>query len=133
MARLAGISIAEVLRDRIRVASDFAASHGLILVLKGSRTLIAAPDGEVYINPTGNSGMASGGTGDILTGLIAGLLAQKRDDPLAAAIAAVYLHGLAGDMAAARIGTRAMIASDMIAHLGDAFVEVGGAAERLAR
>jgi len=133
MARLAGISIADVLRDRLAVASGFAAGHSLILVLKGSRTLIAAPDGQVYVNPTGNSGMATGGTGDVLTGFIAGLLAQKRDRPLEATIAAVYLHGLAGDIAASRTGTRAMIASDIIAHLGDAFLEAGGPAERLTR
>jgi hydroxyethylthiazole kinase-like uncharacterized protein yjeF len=133
MARLAGIKIGEVLQDRVHVASDFAARHSLILVLKGSRTLIAAPDGQVYVNPTGNAGMATGGTGDVLTGFIAGLLAQKIDDPLGAAIAAVYLHGLAGDIAASQIGARAMIASDITAHLGDAFIEAGGPAERLIR
>ena len=130
MARLTGTSIDEVLRDRVRAARDFATRHGCILVLKGSRTLTAAPDGEVYVNPTGNAGMATGGTGDVLTGMLAGLLAQKPDDPLGAAIAAVYLHGLAGDLAAARFGTRAMIATDMIAHFGEAFIRVGGDAER---
>ncbi|HLG13034.1 MAG TPA: NAD(P)H-hydrate dehydratase [Blastocatellia bacterium] len=131
MARLVGKPIPDVLADRVKVAGDFARSHALILVLKGSRTLIAAPDGEVYVNPTGNAGMATGGTGDVLTGIIAGLLAQKPDDPLGAAIAAVYLHGLAGDIAASRVGIRAMIATDITAYLGDAFIEVGGELERV--
>jgi hydroxyethylthiazole kinase-like uncharacterized protein yjeF len=133
MARLAGIKIGEVLQDRVHAASDFAARHSVILVLKGNRTLIAAPDGQVYVNPTGNAGMATGGTGDVLTGFIAGLLGQKIDDPLGAAIAGVYLHGLAGDIAASQIGARAMIASDITAHLCDAFMEAGGPAERLIR
>ncbi|HJQ23865.1 MAG TPA: NAD(P)H-hydrate dehydratase [Blastocatellia bacterium] len=130
MARLTGKTIDDVIHHRVEVARDFAAAHQVILVLKGSRTLIAAPDAEVYVNPTGNAGMATGGTGDVLTGVIAGLLAQKPDDPLAATIAAVYLHGLAGDLAATRFGTRAMIATDITAHLGEAFIRVGGEAER---
>jgi ADP-dependent NAD(P)H-hydrate dehydratase / NAD(P)H-hydrate epimerase len=130
MARLVSKPIADVVRNRVDIARAFAADHGVILVLKGSRTVIASPDGQVYINPTGNSGMATGGTGDVLTGIIAGLLAQKRDDPLAAVIAGVYLHGLAGDIAAASTGTRALIASDISAHLSDAFIRVGGEKER---
>jgi len=130
MARLTGKTISDILHNRVEAAREFATLHGVILILKGSRTLIAAPDGEVYVNPTGNPGMATGGTGDVLTGIIAGLLAQKRDEPLAATIAAVYLHGLAGDLAAARLGTRAMIATDIITHLGEAFIRVGGKAER---
>ncbi|MFY9608957.1 MAG: NAD(P)H-hydrate dehydratase [Blastocatellia bacterium] len=133
MSRLAGKSVAEVLRNRIEIAREFATSHGVILVLKGSGTLIAEAEGEVYVNPTGNSGMATGGSGDVLTGMIAGLLAQKLDDPLGATIAAVYLHGLAGDIAASRLGTRAMIASDITSCLGDAFIEIGGEGERLER
>ncbi|HKP13041.1 MAG TPA: NAD(P)H-hydrate dehydratase [Blastocatellia bacterium] len=133
MARLTGKAISDILRNRVELAREFAASHAVILVLKGSRTLVAAPDGEVYVNPTGNAGMATGGTGDVLTGIVAGLLAQKPDDPLAATIAAVYLHGLAGDLAAAKFGIRAMIATDIIAHLGEAFIRVGGEAERFSR
>jgi len=133
MARLAGKSIPEILSNRIEVAREFATANQLIVVLKGSRSLVAAPRGEVYINPTGNSGMATGGTGDVLTGIIAGLLAQKPDDPLAATISAVYLHGLAGDIAASRRGTRAMVASDISHHLGDAFIEAGGEQERTDR
>lgn len=133
MARLTEKTVEETLRNRVEIAREFASTHNLILVLKGSRSLIAAPDGEVYINPTGNPGMATGGTGDVLTGMIAGLMAQKPTDPLGATIAAVYLHGLAGDIAASRTSTRAMIASDISSCLGDAFIEVGGQSERLDR
>lgn len=133
MARLTGESIADVVKNRIEIARGFAEAHSVILVLKGSRTLIAAPDGEVYINPTGNAGMATGGTGDVLTGIIAGLLAQKIDDAPGATIAAVYLHGLAGDIAASQVGTRAMIASDIAIKLGEAFIKTGGDAETLIR
>jgi NAD(P)H-hydrate epimerase len=133
MARLTGRTVAEVIRSRVDIAREFATAHKAVVVLKGSRTLIAAPDGEVYVNPTGNSAMATGGTGDVLTGVIAALVAQKRDDPLGAAIAAVYLHGLAGDIAASQLGTRAMIASDISARLGDAFIEAGGDEERFIR
>ncbi|MEW6210328.1 MAG: NAD(P)H-hydrate dehydratase [Acidobacteriota bacterium] len=133
MARLMGKTTEEVLRDRVEIARHFATNHNLILVLKGSRSLVAAPTGEVYINPTGNAGMATAGAGDVLTGVIAGLMAQKTDDPLGATIAAVYLHGLAGDIAASRAGVRAMIASDISRCLGDAFTQVGGERERLDR
>ena len=133
MARLVGKSIPEVIANRIEMAREFATGHGVILVLKGSRTVVASPDGEVYINPTGNAGMATGGTGDVLTGIIAGLLAQNRDDVVGATIAAVYLHGLAGDLAAAQLGMRAMIASDITARLGQAFIEVGGDPEKPGR
>ncbi|HWP43211.1 MAG TPA: NAD(P)H-hydrate dehydratase, partial [Blastocatellia bacterium] len=133
MARMCGKPVADVVRNRVEVAREFATAHQAILVLKGSRTLIAEPGGEVYVNPTGNSGMATGGTGDVLTGVIAALIAQKPDDPLGATMAAVYLHGLAGDIAASKLGTRAMVASDISAHLGDAFIEAGGDGERLIR
>jgi hydroxyethylthiazole kinase-like uncharacterized protein yjeF len=131
MARLTGRPISYIVRNRADVARDFAVRNCLIVILKGSRTVVAGPDGEVYVNPTGNSGMATGGTGDVLTGIVVGLLAQKVDDPIGAAIAAVYLHGLAGDIAASRVGARAMIASDIVEHLGDAFLETGGEGERL--
>lgn len=133
MARLAAKPTAEILRNPIDVARSFAVDRRVILVLKGSPTLVAAPDGQVYVSRTGNAGMATGGTGDVLTGMIASFIAQRPNDPLAATIAAVYLHGLAGDLAAARAGTRAMIASDITAHLGEAFVSVGGDAERFVR
>jgi ADP-dependent NAD(P)H-hydrate dehydratase / NAD(P)H-hydrate epimerase len=130
MARLLEKPIKEVGQNRLEIAGDFAARHQVILVLKGHRTLIAAPDGEVYVNPTGNAGMATGGSGDVLTGLLAGLLAQKKDDALGATIAAVYLHGLAGDIAASRFGLRAMLASDISKHLGEAFMQIGGDKEK---
>ncbi len=133
MGRLISKPIAEIIRNPIDVARSFATAHNVILVLKGSPSLIAAPDGQVYVNATGNAGMATGGTGDVLTGMVASFLAQKLDDPLGATIAAVYLHGLAGDIAASRVGTRAMIASDISAHLGEAFIAMGGAAERFVR
>ena len=130
MGRLISKPIAEIINNPIDVARSFATERNVILVLKGSPTVIAAPDGQVYVNATGNAGMATGGTGDVLTGLIASLLAQKLDDPLGATIAAVYLHGFAGDIAASRVGTRAMLASDISTHLGEAFIAVGGDAER---
>jgi ADP-dependent NAD(P)H-hydrate dehydratase / NAD(P)H-hydrate epimerase len=130
MARLLGKTAAEVNQNRLAVAGEFAAKHRVILVLKGQRSLIAAPDGEIYVNPTGNAGMATGGSGDVLTGIIAGLLAQKKNDALGATIAGVYLHGLAGDLAASQMGMRAMIASDITSHLGEAFLKIGGDAER---
>jgi NAD(P)H-hydrate epimerase len=133
MARLVAKRIAEVLKDPIDVARSFAVKFSVILVLKGSPTVIAAPDGQVYVNATGNAGMATGGTGDVLTGMIASFVAQKLDDPLSATIGAVYLHGLAGDIAASSLGTRAMIASDITSHLDDAFISAGGDAERPAR
>jgi len=130
MARLTGKTNAEIVADRINVAREFATKHHIITVLKGSRTIIASPDGEVYVNPTGNAGMATAGSGDVLTGLVAGLLAQRPSEPLEATIAAVYLHGLAGDLAANRLGMRPLIASDIIASLSEAILQVGGDAER---
>ncbi|HLF85069.1 MAG TPA: NAD(P)H-hydrate dehydratase [Blastocatellia bacterium] len=133
MARLVSKPIAEVLKNPIDLARSFAVDRSVILVLKGSPSVIAAPDGQVYVNATGNAGMATGGTGDVLTGMIASFVAQKVDDPLGATIAAVYLHGLAGDIAVSRVGTRAMIASDITLHLGEAFTSLGSDAERFVR
>src|SRR5208337_524506 len=99
MSRLAGISIKAVQADRLNVARTFAREHHLVLVLKGNRTIVAMPDGTAWVNPTGNPGMATGGTGDILTGMTAGIIGQMSNDSARAAIAAVYMHGLAGDIA----------------------------------
>jgi NAD(P)H-hydrate epimerase len=121
MARLTGLSIAEVQANRLRVARDFAREHELIVVLKGHRTLIAAPDGTVWVNPTGNPGMATGGTGDILTGIVAGLLAQFPQRALEAAALAVYLHGLAGDLACEAVGENSLVATDLLRFLPAAF------------
>jgi NAD(P)H-hydrate epimerase len=101
MARLLGSTTADVQNDRVAAARGLAQKHAVIVVLKGGRTLVASPDGRVWINPTGNAGMASGGMGDVLTGALAGLLAQGLS-PLDAALAAVFLHGLSADILAAR-------------------------------
>ncbi|HEU0177048.1 MAG TPA: NAD(P)H-hydrate dehydratase [Blastocatellia bacterium] len=130
MARLTGWTAAEIVAGRIDVAREFATKHYIITVLKGSRTIIASPGGEVYVNPTGNAGMATAGSGDVLTGLVAGLLAQRPSEPLEATIAAVYLHGLAGDLAANKLGMRPLVASDIIANLSEAMLQAGGDAER---
>lgn len=115
MARLAGLTTAEVQRDRIGLARRFATEHGVTLVLKGARSVIAARDGRVYVNLTGHPGMATGGSGDVLTGIIAAMLAQGLDAVQAAAFG-VYLHGLAGEQAAAaRKGNPAsLLAGDII-------------------
>ncbi len=119
MARLTALSIQEVQENRLEVARNFAMSHGVYVVLKGHRTLIAAPDGHVAINPTGNPGMATGGTGDVLTGIIAAWFGQLLDADAACRVG-VYLHGFAGDLALREHGENALIASDIITHLGQA-------------
>ncbi|MGD0467297.1 MAG: NAD(P)H-hydrate dehydratase [Terriglobales bacterium] len=124
MARLTSLSIAEIQANRLEVARNFARGHELILVLKGHRTLIAAPDGAVWVNPTGNPGMATGGTGDILTGMVAGLIAQHPQHALEATALAVYLHGLAGDLASASVGESSMVATDLVRFLPQAFAEM---------
>ncbi len=124
MARLAGISTREVQADRVGVARDFAQRRQVVLVLKGYRTLVASPEGAVRVNPTGGPGLASGGAGDILTGAIAGLLAQFPAQPARAAAAGVYLHGLAGDLGAARTGEQALIATDLLKHFPRAMREI---------
>ncbi len=123
MARLVGATGADVQANRVDVASSFATIHQVIVVLKGHRTLVATPDGRVFVNPTGNPGMASGGTGDVLTGMIAAWTAQLLDAEAACRLA-VYLHGLAGDLAEADEGEVALIATDIVARLGDAVLEL---------
>lgn len=105
---------------RMKTQRDFAAKYGVIVVLKGAHTSIALPDGTVYFNSSGNPGMATGGSGDVLTGIITSLLAQGYS-PVHAAVAGVYLHGLAGDIAASVRGMESMIAGDIIENLGGAF------------
>ncbi len=121
MGRLAGISTAEVQADRLKVAREFAQRIGVTLVLKGWRTLIAHPDGRVAVNTTGNPGMAKGGSGDLLTGLLAGILAQYPDEPARAVEAAVYLHGLAADLAVRKTDEHTLLATDSLAQLSRAF------------
>ncbi|MGA9061274.1 MAG: NAD(P)H-hydrate dehydratase [Terracidiphilus sp.] len=121
MARLAGISVAQVQANRLETAREFSRRVGVTLVLKGARTLIAHTDGRVAVNTSGNPGMAKGGSGDLLTGLIAGLLAQYADDPSHAVEAAVYLHGLAADLAVREGDERTLLATDCLAQLARAY------------
>jgi NAD(P)H-hydrate epimerase len=124
MARLTGLNIKAIQRDRVNVARKFAQEHSVILVLKGDRTIVAKPDGEAWVNPTGNPGMATGGTGDILTGMVAGMLAQNPQRAFQAVLAAVYLHGLAGDIAREHLGEQALVATDLIKAMPEAFRRV---------
>jgi NAD(P)H-hydrate epimerase len=118
MSRLAGFETAQIQARRVENAREFAQKYQVNLVLKGFRTLTAAPDGRVWVNPTGNPGMATGGTGDVLTGMIAGLVAQYANRAISeVAAAAVYLHGLAGDLAAKEMGQASLIAGDLIGAL----------------
>lgn len=117
MARLLGVSVNDVLVERVGAARRLATAYHLFVVLKGYYTLIATPEGDVYINPTGNAGMATGGSGDVLTGILAGLLAQTPHLPLEATLAAVYLHGKAGDLAKEALGERSLVASDILRFL----------------
>jgi ADP-dependent NAD(P)H-hydrate dehydratase / NAD(P)H-hydrate epimerase len=121
MARLAGCTIADVQKDRLGVARKFASEHELIVVLKGHRTVVARPDGEVWVNTTGNPGMATGGTGDILTGMVAGMIAQHSKDAFLSVLAAVHLHGLAGDVMRETVGEHSLVATDLLGGLPEAF------------
>jgi NAD(P)H-hydrate epimerase len=121
MARLLGVTVKAVEADRVNIARAFAKRHGVTLVLKGWRTLIAHADGRVAVNTSGNPAMAKGGSGDILTGMVAAMLAQYPADAAAAVEAAVYLHGLAGDFAARAQDEHTVLATDTLAHLSEAF------------
>ena len=123
MARLIGTTTDEVQRTRVDTARTFATEHQLHVVLKGAQTVIATPEGKVFVNSTGNPGMATGGTGDVLTGVIAAWLGQLRDAE-AACIVGVYLHGLAGDLAAQVLGEPALTATDVVDRLGAAVNEI---------
>jgi NAD(P)H-hydrate epimerase len=125
MARLVGMSTEEVQRRRIEVARNFARTHHVYVVLKGHRTLIATPDEQIFINPTGNAGMATGGTGDVLSGMIAAWLGQLLDAEAACKLA-VYLHGMAGDLAESHNGEVSMTALDLADHIGAAIMELTG-------
>lgn len=130
MLRLLGTDDKSALDDRVGVAREFATTHGVMLVLKGSRSLLATPDGRVIINPTGNAGLGTAGAGDTLTGLISGFLAQAYGtlddsaDPVDATIAALYIGGLAGDFAARKLGMRTMLASDIREHFPSAILSL---------
>jgi ADP-dependent NAD(P)H-hydrate dehydratase / NAD(P)H-hydrate epimerase len=124
MSRLTGKTIAEIQADRIGTARAFATEHGVYLVLKGNRSVIAFPDGPVWINPTGSPAMSTGGTGDVLTGLIAGLVAQFPNQLENALLAAVYLHGRAGELGAQALGEKSLIATDLFEFLPEAMREI---------
>ncbi len=119
MARLIRLSAEEVQRDRVGIAQEFATRYNVVVVLKGHETIVASFDGATYLNDTGNPGMASGGCGDVLTGVIAGLLGQRLPLFDAARLGA-YLHGLAGDLAANDVGEVGLIASDLAARIPQA-------------
>jgi ADP-dependent NAD(P)H-hydrate dehydratase / NAD(P)H-hydrate epimerase len=121
MARLAALSIPDVQKDRLGVARKFAREQELIVVLKGHRTLVVKPDGEAWVNTTGNPGMSTGGTGDILTGMVAGMIAQHPKDAFAAVLVAVHLHGLSGDVMRETMGEHSLIATDLLKGLPEAF------------
>jgi NAD(P)H-hydrate epimerase len=121
MARLTGASTKKIQRDRMAAARRFARERKLLLVLKGSGTLIAEHNGRVWVNPTGNPAMAKGGVGDVLTGIIAGLLAQFPQERLLPVLAAVYLHGLAGDTVRDHMNERTLLATDLLRALPHAF------------
>lgn len=123
MARLTGKTTAEIQNDRVGAARAFAMDRHVTLVLKGQRTVIAFPDGRVWINPTGTPAMGTGGSGDVLTGMIAGFLAQFPSQPDQAVAAAVYLHGLAGEIGARALGEKCLIATDVLRYLPDAMEE----------
>lgn len=126
MVRLIGTDESGALRNRVEAAREFATAHALILVLKGERTLIAAPDGRVFVNPTGNAGLGTAGAGDTLTGIITGFVAQAyaalkdKANAVEAVLAAVYVGGFAGDLVARELGMRSMVASDIREHFGAA-------------
>lgn len=121
LSRLIEIPTAEIASDRMRYAREAAEKLGKIVLLKGAPTYIADPEGNIYLNPTGNIGMATGGSGDVLTGIIAALLTQGLD-PLEAACCGAYLHGMAGDLARADLGSIGMTPADMIDFLPEAFL-----------
>ncbi len=123
MSRLTGLSTAGVQRDRIGVARNLAADRNVVVVLKGERTVIAFPDGRAWINPSGSPALATAGTGDILTGILAGMMAQFPDDVETAIRAAVWLHGRAGELGASRLGEQALIATDILRFLPEAIRE----------
>jgi NAD(P)H-hydrate epimerase len=126
MARLIEETTPESINaDRIGAAARMATTRGVIVILKGARTVIARPDGQVAVCPTGNAGMATAGTGDVLTGMVAGLLAQRLP-PWDAARAGVYLHGLAGDLAAVDVGQAGMIAGDLLERIPRALAQITG-------
>ena len=126
MARLTGLTVAEIQKDRVAAARTLATARQVTVVLKGQRTVMAFADGRVWINPTGTPAMGKGGSGDILTGLIAGFLAQFPALPDEAVAAAVYLHGRAGELGARALGEKCLLATDLLRYLPQAMEECAG-------
>ena len=122
-ARLAQVSNRTVVSEKLRLAPEFAQKYGVYLVLKGYRTITATPSGQVFINPTGNPGMATGGSGDVLSGMIGSMIMQEKD-LLKAVLSAVYLHGLSGDLAARRYGEKSLVAGNLISFLAAAVKKI---------
>jgi NAD(P)H-hydrate epimerase len=131
MSRLVKKTVADVEGDRVSVARAFAMEKRVHLVLKGYRTLLAFPDGRVWINPTGSPAMAKGGTGDILTGIVAGFLAQFPREPEQAIAAAVYLHGLSGEIGAVELGDKCLIATELLRYLPAAMEQCAHVPDRV--
>lgn len=124
MARLLKISVAYVQSNREQVAVNFAREYNVYVVLKGHNTVVASPNGDVFVNTTGNAGMATGGSGDVLAGMISSLLAQNPKKPLECACAGVYLHGMAGDIAKVKFGEISMLPTDLINCIPKAFLNL---------
>lgn len=124
MSRLIWKSASEIQQERIPLTREYARVKGTYVVLKGARTVIASPEGNVWINPTGNPGMASGGTGDVLTGLIGGLLGQGLRTEDAVALG-TYVHGLAGDRASEETGQRSLVAGDLLSAVPEVLLDLG--------
>lgn len=125
MARLANRTAAEIIEKKMTISMDFAKKYNLLLILKSSVTLITTPEGRIYFNSTGNSGMATGGSGDVLSGLIGGLLSQGLN-PVEAGVLGVYMHGYAGDLACEQYGAHSMIPTDIIRCFPKAFLDIAG-------
>jgi NAD(P)H-hydrate epimerase len=125
MARMLGRSIDAVQADRLEITRAFCREHRVALALKGAGTVVGGPDGQVAVNPTGNPGMAKGGSGDVLTGIVGALLARGLD-PAEALRDGCYVHGRAGDLAARERGEVAMIAGDIVEQLPAALLEIAG-------
>jgi NAD(P)H-hydrate epimerase len=123
MSRLCGTSASEIQANRVEIARQFAQERRVALVLKGQRTLVALRDGRVFVNPTGTPAMATAGSGDILTGMIAGFMAQWPDRREAALLAAVWLHGRAGELGAAAMGELSLTATGLLRFLPAAMAE----------
>ena len=123
MARLLGTTVEAVQKDRLNAAREFASGHKLHVILKGHRTVIAGPENRAFLNLTGNPGMATGGTGDVLAGMVGAWFAQLLDAEAACKIA-VYLHGAAGDLAEADEGEVSLVAGDLVGRIGDAILEL---------